>query len=128
MDLSNDPWGGIIHAVSEKSMMLGSHLEKCSLKELGDRKIIIEAGGSRFGMDALNKKENLEKIRSICNDLFKAQFALSIVEPEQKEQAEPAEDKAQKRLDVEKEALDHPMVVEALNVFGGRVIEIKNLT
>jgi DNA polymerase-3 subunit gamma/tau len=125
-DPESDPeanWQRLTHLISKASRVLGPLLEKCSLKDLSDARLEIEIGGNGFNVSTINKKEQL--IKKICNDFFKKEIELVITAGDTQN-----EDRQQKRNETEqlkKEALADPLVEAALEIFSGRVSEIKVL-
>lgn len=125
-DAESDPeanWKRLTHIISKESPALGAALEKCILKDISDARLEIETAGNGFNVSRINKNEQL--IKKICNDFFRKETELVITAG-----AVQNEDRQQKRSETERlkqEAMSNPMVEATLEIFSGRVAEIKVL-
>ncbi|SHJ32773.1 DNA polymerase-3 subunit gamma/tau [Desulfatibacillum alkenivorans DSM 16219] len=122
-----DPWEAFSKDVKEKNIMLGLTLEKCRLKEYGEGRFVLETDGSPFSRDQLNLPEYQTILMGVCKSLFGRKVQLVIEEPSEEDRPAPAMNQAEKRRELEQEALNHPLVEEAVRIFGGKVVEIRQM-
>jgi len=118
-------WKKLIEDVSRRHPSLAPHLEVSSLVELGEDRLRIEVNGNSYNSSMLSKKKNLRNLRQVAEDFFGRPMALDIM-PRKK----PAPS-IRKKIDLEKEmkqaALNHPLVQDAVEIFGGQVAHVKIL-
>ncbi|ACL03694.1 DNA polymerase III, subunits gamma and tau [Desulfatibacillum aliphaticivorans] len=122
-----DPWKAFSKDVQEKSIMLGLTLEKCRLKEYEKGRFVLETDGAPFSRDQLNTPENQTILTGVCKSLFGRKVQFVIEEPSEENRTAPVMNQAEKRRELEQEALNHPLVEEAVRIFGGKVVEIRQM-
>ncbi|QTA85993.1 DNA polymerase III subunit gamma/tau [Desulfonema magnum] len=125
-DSPEETWKKLLGIISEKNGSLGSYLKKCTLKNLTDQALEIEVRNNGFNIDKrIRRDENLAIIKKVCNSFFQRHMEFVINAKEQQKN-----DRQQKRSQADRlrqEALDHPLVADTLEIFGGRVIDVKIL-
>jgi len=121
-DAGEGKWDRFLEAVSEKHPSLGPSLGKGSLKSITGDKMVIEITGNDFTVNMIQK--NLGGLRKICRDLFgpHMDIDLDIVKIRGEENKKKSSD-AQSKQD----ALNHPLVVDALEIFDGKVDGVKTI-
>ena len=128
---SNEPeslqsvWGKIKSVISADHPSLSANLLKCHLKQLDDNRLMIEVAGNAFNLAMIQKTKNLEIIRRVCNDVFG-----KIMELEVRTVSESQGDTVKKKNEdnqLKSEALSHPLVAEALDIFDGKLMDVRIL-
>ena len=122
-----DPWKSFSKEVGQKSAMLGITLANCRLKEYGEGRFVMETDGASFSRDQLNTPDNQALLKSVCKRLFGSKVQLCLEEPSEENRPEPMHNQAERRREREQEALNHPLVEEAVRIFGGKVVEIRQM-
>ena len=118
-------WEEIKKIISADFPSLGANLIKCQLKQLNEKSLIIEVSGNEFNLSMIRKSKNLEIIRRVCNDVFG-----QVMEIEVRASIEPQIEKEKKKKDdnqLKSEALSHPLIAEALEIFDGKLIDVRIL-
>ncbi len=117
-------WQAIKSLIEEKSPSLSSCLNQCLLKKITKDAVEIEVNGNGFCLNQIKRKERL--ILEICADFFNKKMRLIIHE------GKPSENNLKNKVKMENkirdEALNHPVVEAALEIFSGKIIEVKTFT
>ena len=114
-------WEKIVKKVSEKHGILGTMLAKSSLLNISDEQMEIECNDNGLQFKRISK--NIDKIRKICLDIIgkSPEITLKVNENAQKRQKHKVDQISR----LKQEALDHPIVAEAIEIFNGQVIDVK---
>ncbi|HLG23251.1 MAG TPA: DNA polymerase III subunit gamma/tau, partial [Candidatus Manganitrophaceae bacterium] len=116
-------WEKLLLEIKEQRPNLGSYLEQGTLLEIGARKVKIGyAEKDAFLIPLILKEENKKWLATLFKAHFQRELALEAVALQ--ETKPPSSPLRQKEKDGGK---PHPFVQEALQVFGGEVIEIKRV-
>ena len=89
---------------------------------MADDQLQLEVNGNGFHLGIIQRPENLEIIEKVCSDVLARELHITITAC-----SEP-DDHIQKKKLAERsknEALNHPLVTDALEIFNGRVVEVK---
>ncbi|OQY56384.1 MAG: hypothetical protein B6245_18435 [Desulfobacteraceae bacterium 4572_88] len=116
-------WEKLLEIILGKKSSLYGYLSKCALKNLTEQSLEIEVRGNKFTLGRINKDETL--IQNICDDFFGKKMAIEI---RAKESAK--DDRQQKKKQKEQlrqDALGNPLVGDIVDIFGGRVVEVRVL-
>ena len=85
-----------------------------------------------FYLERMQEADNLSFLKNLSQEFFKRTLRVKVSgmnpasSPRSKGEEKKREGKNSRR-EKQEEALNHPLVREAINIFGGRVVEIKNL-
>ncbi|RTZ95985.1 MAG: DNA polymerase III subunit gamma/tau [Deltaproteobacteria bacterium] len=122
---TNDPdtiWAQICRQVSEASPALAANLVDSRLILKGEDRVEIEVSGGEFNLNMVRRKKNMTRLEQWLTDHFHRPMRVTIkgnVDPRRDRQAEK-----KKNDELKKKALTHPGVVDALEVFEGRVEKV----
>jgi DNA polymerase-3 subunit gamma/tau len=124
-----DPYARFLDRIRREKGMLAGFLEHGRLLKAGEG--VIEIGFSaedRFFLDTAREHENLVFLRAAARELFGARAEVRLVVLEGAEEG-PADPPRARDSDLNKklrhEALDHPALGWAVEVFQGQVMDIK---
>lgn len=124
---SSDPpeknWSRVVELVSQKRPSLRPWLAKTEILHLTDGVLEIEVKGNELNFNRIQK--NQENITAICKEFFGRDIQLVIhagKAPEKTLRNRVDEDNRRQQ-----EALNHPMVSAALEIFEGKLEEVKLL-
>ncbi len=113
-------WEKIVEAISEKHGFLGSMLSKARLLNISENRIEIECHDNGLQFNRISK--NIDKIKKACGKLIGKAPEIIL------KTNENAQVYHQNRTDQENlskhEALNHPIVAEAVEIFKGQVIDV----
>ncbi len=115
-----------IHGIIVKTFPpLAANLANTKLKHMSEKGLVIEVTGSSFSINMVKRNKNLETINNVCDEFFGRKMEL-IVETKQRSNEENREQKSREN-NLKKDALRQQLVKEAVEVFNGRVTDIKIL-
>lgn len=121
-------WKGFVGFVANKKAVLGSILQRAHLVSFGDGEIVI-APDNDFSRE--KAKEEVETLKELSAQYFGhgKTFKVDKLEAGTEEINSIHEDKKKRESDqsrkLKKEAMEHPRVIEVLDVFKGEIEEIK---
>jgi DNA polymerase-3 subunit gamma/tau len=119
-------WKKLITRIGKQMPALTSVLNKASLKNFKNNTITIEINGPSFALDLVKSKN--DDLKLIFNDYFQQQVTIECI---QSETVESALKKQKKRIEQEqhlkKNARNHPLVQEAVQLFNAKIIDVKLL-
>ncbi len=114
-------WERLVAAVSKKHPALGPTLAKGTLEKMSDDKMVITVEGNGFAANMINK--NMAAIKAICRDLFEKDMnvELSVVQNQNNDKIKKKKEESRAKQD----ALSHPLVADALEIFDGKIVDVK---
>jgi len=126
--ISNSPydldstWNRLFKIISKKHPSLAANLTKCTLKSLTDQSLEIEVNGNVFNAQMVRRKKNMTILKNICKDFFSKNMKIIIIE---KLDSNNTRDKKDRDNHLKKEALSHPLINDAIEIFNGDVVDVK---
>ena len=102
---------------------LGGALTHCRLAAIDDARITVEVRGSGFQAGLMQR--NHPAIEAVCRDLLGKDRVLTLDVTAQAS-SDGARQRQYRNL-VKQEALNHPLVSEAIEIFDGRVVDVRIL-
>ena len=101
---------------------------------MAGEELIIGGRRGEIYLEVLQEKEKLSELRALLREFFNREVPVKFVEMEAEERARThnvVEKREQRESDlarkIKKETKEHPMVKEAVNIFGGELISVKVL-
>ncbi len=117
-------WKKLLGEITQNIPQIAQTIKTSSLKSLKNNSLEIEVIGNDFNVKFIERKKST--IQKVCSDFLKKSIDI-ILKPNITVNNDLAEKKQNEKL-MKNQALNHPLVAEALTVFGGRVIENRILT
>ncbi|MBW2670896.1 MAG: hypothetical protein JRD87_13655, partial [Deltaproteobacteria bacterium] len=118
-------WKRLLSIISEKHPSLAANLKNSMIKKLADNRIEIEVNGSHFNINMILRAKNEAIIKKVCSDFFGKKTDVVIVPKKIKDPEHQGNKSQAGRL--KQEALSHPLVTDALEIFNGNVVDVKIL-
>lgn len=119
----SDVWNDVLARVARESQPLASNLAESRLEAITDKGLDIFIDGSEFNLKNIQREKNIGILQKICSDVMGKPVALSFkVDPKRKKKSR---DKFKKNERQKQQALNHPLVAEAVNMFKGKVVDVK---
>ncbi|NVM57063.1 MAG: DNA polymerase III subunit gamma/tau [Desulfobacterales bacterium] len=120
-------WQELLSVFNERCPSLVPNLEKAVLTKVGQDFLEITVRGNSFYTAQLRNEKSMAAIEKVCNQFFNRKMRIKVTETR-----EDASQKAQQRESdrtrrLKKEALSHPVVTDAVEVFQGKVVDVKIL-
>lgn len=118
---ANDLWARVQARVVEERPSLAGFLSKASIKTVQENLLELEISGNEFVLN--NIKKHLPFLEAIIADQHGQEMKIAVSANIQ--DAAEKEDNKKKTDLMKTQTLSHPMVAEALDLFDGKVIDVK---
>ena len=119
-----EAWDRIHSLIAKKSPPVAAALKNSCLRDLNTDPLEIEVSNSSFNLKRIQQEKNLSVIASACETYFSKPVKVAILGNDN--QARIRRQKSEEKK-IKEDALNHPLISEAIEIFKGRVIEIKLL-
>jgi len=125
---SNRPaeaWKQISKVISNKNPSLAVNLAKCKLKKIEDHRLEIEVPGNGITLKMIQREKNMAALRQVCADVLGSQKDIQLTSgtgPDDSYQKKKSHDN-----ELKKKALSHPLVADAVEIFDGKLVDVKLL-
>lgn len=113
----------IVDKVSETSPALAPVLSRSKLKNIENHTLEIRFSGNGFNLNRIRQPKNAALLKSVINQLFEKPIKLIILA--EKEPLPENQVRASQSQYLRQEALKHPLVADAIEIFGGTIVDIK---
>jgi DNA polymerase-3 subunit gamma/tau len=114
-------WHKIVGRISESKPSLAGFLTKCHLKSGDEGQLDLEVNGNEFILKNITKHK--QTIEEQCRSIMERPVKLNINANFQDHATKQEQKKKVSHL--KQEAVSHPLVLEAMELFDGRVIDIQ---
>lgn len=113
-------WERLLQKVSEEKPSLAGILNKCRPKGIEGQKFQIEVGGTEFTLKSM--KKHFALLEEISSEIAGRKLHLDLIA--NIEDAGAKQKIKKKNEQLKQKALSHPMVMEALELFEGKLVDI----
>jgi DNA polymerase III subunit gamma/tau len=113
----------IVDKVSETSPALAPVLSRSKLKKTENHTLEIHFSGNGFNLNRIRQPKNEALLKSVISQLFEGPIKLVI--QTEKEALPENQVRASQTQYLRQEALNHPLVADVIEIFGGTVVDIK---
>ncbi len=120
-----DSWNKILAIISGDHQALAACLAKSKLTNITDTHLEVSFKANQFNINYANRKNNRSILTAACCDYFEKKLKVSL-KSELLNANGPKANKKEKN-ELEKKALNHPLVEEAIKLFNAKVVDIKIL-
>jgi DNA polymerase-3 subunit gamma/tau len=118
-------WKRVIDMISEQYPFLAATLSKCDIKGLTRDGIEIKVNGNDFNRNQILRPKNIAILEKIIRDVLGRSVRIEILKGNSN--APNNQEKRARENRLKQEALSHPLVAEAVEVFNGKVVDVKIL-
>lgn len=129
-----ETWEQLVDFINGKAPAIGSMLEQLIPRNVAGEELVIGGKRGEIYLEVLQEKEKMAELKALLKEFFKRDMRIKFVEMESKERARNhnvVEKREQRESDlarkIKKETRDHPMVKEAMEIFGGELKSVKVL-
>ena len=119
----DDIWNTLYEHISQKNPSLAANLSKCSLKNVSESRLEIEVVGNGFTINMIQREKNMAFLKKVCTEYFGKEKQIVIttkIDPKQDNQKKNSKD-----THLKQKALSHPLVADAIDIFNGKLIDVK---
>jgi DNA polymerase-3 subunit gamma/tau len=126
-----EKWKDFVTFAKKKKPPFASLLEHGEPLTLDDARLEIVYPENSFYLERMQEADNLTFLQDLSREFFKGPMKVRISGKKAgslpRRGPENQGERKNSKREREEETLNHPLLREAINVFGGRVVEIKNL-
>jgi DNA polymerase-3 subunit gamma/tau len=122
---SDEAWKRISKIISNKNPSLAANLAKCRLKKIEGHRLEIEVPGNGFTLKMIQREKNMAVLQQVCADVLGSRKDIRLApgtEPDDNYQKKKSHDN-----ELKKKALSHPLVADAVEIFDGKLVDVKIL-
>jgi DNA polymerase-3 subunit gamma/tau len=119
-----ETWKRLLDIISEKHPSITPNLANSRIVGFRDGVLEVEVNGSRFNFKRITRQDSKKTLEDVCRTYLGGQVTLSINAGRKKDH----QDKKKKKTEIErlkKAVLDHPLVADAIEVFDGKIVDVK---
>ena len=120
-------WQQLLSVFNDRCPSLMPSLEKALLTKVAKGTLEITVHGNSFYTARLQDEKSMAAMQDICKQVFRRDMKIKIVEAPDTASNNNRSKESDRTRRLRREALNHPMVAEALEVFQGKVVSVKIL-
>ena len=127
---SKDPaeiWQKLRALFSKEYPGLAPNVEKGEIVNLDENVMEIRAAGNSFYTARLRDEKNMAALQEVCDRFFGRKMKIRVVESKKATTKKKQGKESDRERRLRKDALAHPLVTDALDIFKGRVVDVKIL-
>jgi DNA polymerase-3 subunit gamma/tau len=117
-------WQQILQQVARDNPSLAANLSKCQIKKFADQTLEIEVPGNGFTLKMIQREKNMAVLNRICEDILGRRYELKFASNSTLEDNKRKKKTANK---LKQKAISHPLVADAIEIFDGKLIDVKIL-
>ena len=134
IETPKETWEQLVEFINGKAPGIGSMLEHLIPRNVAGEELVIGGRRGEIYLEVLQEREKMSELQALLQEFFNREMRIKFVEMEAEERARShnvVEKRQQKESDlarkIKKETRDHPMVKEAVEIFGGELKSVKVL-
>ena len=116
-------WQQVVDSLSAKHPALAAMLQKCEVKAGDPESGRIEIVGSEFAVNMVQRDKNMALLNQVCSQLFGK--TVEIVTATGVEAADDSQKARNQDYLLKQKAISHPLVADAVEIFNGRIVDVK---
>jgi DNA polymerase-3 subunit gamma/tau len=117
-------WQQIIETVARKNPSLAANLAKCQIKQSAGQILEIEVPGNGFTLNMIQRDKNMAVLKQVCTDILGSRYEFQFTA---NSSMEDKNHKKKKDNQLKQKAIRHPLVADAIEIFDGKLIDVKIL-
>jgi len=119
-----DAWQAILGIIAERYPSLAPNLSHSKIIKQSEDRIEIEVNGSGFNYQRMRTNENIKVLEEIAATFFGRRMTV-VVHPGSNKTTLPQKDKIAAANRLKQDLLHHPLVADAIEIFNGKLVDIK---
>ncbi len=121
-----DLWDRLVEKISADHPVLATSLRQSGrFRRIKENRVEIEIQGNGFNRKHVKRQKNRDILRKALGDLLGKTVAISVKTVA--DAGESITEKKQQTEQLKKEALQHPLVADAVEIFDGRIVDVELL-
>ena len=117
-------WRQLYVIICKENPSLGASLTKCRLKQVSTDTVEIEVLDNGFTLKMLEREKNKAILNRVCTAYWGAEKTV-VLNTAARSDAESPKKKSQNEQRLKQKALSHPLVADAIDIFDGKLIDVK---
>jgi DNA polymerase-3 subunit gamma/tau len=117
-------WQDLLEKMRQEKPALAASLERVSVREPKPDLIELDFNGHEFDYEMVKERESFGLLNRVAREIFGHEIKISLKAGGEEIRREQRGKTDRQRLQQQK-ALKHPLVTEALEIFGGEIVEVK---
>jgi DNA polymerase-3 subunit gamma/tau len=118
-------WASLIHILSENNPAFTASLRKCGLKKIDGKSLEIEVADNGFSLNMIRRTKNMSALKKACKTVFGKQMDIKLTAKEST--AGNNQTERETAASLKQTALSHPLVTTAMEIFDGKLVDVKIL-
>jgi DNA polymerase-3 subunit gamma/tau len=117
-------WPQILERIARSHPSLAANLSKCKVKQYTGETIEIEVPGNGFTLNMIQREKNMAVLNRVLEEISGRRHEIRF------SSGSTPEDNARKKKTanrLKKKALSHPLVADAIEIFDGKLVDVKIL-
>jgi len=134
IETPRETWEQLLEFITGKAPSIGSMLEQLIPQNVAGEELVIAGRRGEIFLEVLQEREKLAELQALLREFFNREMRVKFIEMEVEERARnhnAVEKRQQQESDlarkIKKETREHPMVKEAMEIFGGELTSVKVL-
>jgi len=117
-------WEDFLKRIRQEKPALAASLERANVSERQPRHFELDFNGREFDYEMVNEKENVGLLKRLGREFFgePVKFSLSAGGRRGRNEQRAKTDRQRRQ---QQKALKHPLVTEALEIFGGEIVDVR---
>ena len=116
-------WQRVCDIISRKNPSLAANLLKCALKKSAGGTLVIEVPGNGFTQNMIKRDKNMAVLQQVTTEVFGETQQIRFTAGK----SEGDHSKKKKDNQLKQKAIDHPLVADAIEIFDGKLVDVKVL-
>ena len=117
-------WQDLLEKMRQEKPALAASLERVSVREPKPDLLELDFNGHEFDYEMVKERESFGLLNRVAQEIFGGEIKISLRAGDEEIRRERRGKTDRQRLQQQK-ALKHPLVAEALEIFGGEIVEVK---
>ena len=117
-------WQQVCEIVSQKNPSLAANLVKCKLTNTAEESLEIDAPDNGFTINMIQRDKNMAVLKQVCTEVFGGNPKIRL---STSHSMEGHNQKKKKNDQLKQEAISHPLVADAIEIFDGKLVDVKVL-
>jgi len=123
-DSSSGKWQNVLAKMRQEKPALAASLERVSARESKPNLLELDFNGHEFDYEMVKERESFGLLNQVAREIFGEEITITLRAGSEEIRREQRGKTDKQRLQQQK-ALKHPLVTEALEIFGGEIVEVR---
>jgi len=117
-------WQNVLEKMRQEKPALAASLERVSVRESKPNLLELDFNGHEFDYEMVKERESFGLLNQVTREIFGEEITITLKAGSEEIRREQRGKTDRQRLQQQK-ALKHPLVTEALEIFGGEIVEVR---